>query len=509
MSATLPILPASHRTALREAARDERAFRSLRHFVRRAWAIVEPRRPLVWGWHLDLICDALEASYRHETTSDVLVVNIPPRHSKSSIISVLGPAWWWLHHPEAQFLCITKAEKNATRDARHMRRVVTSPWYQRLLQWRARLGDGTAWTMSEDQDRVNYYANSEGGHRLSVTTNTDITGVGADFLIIDDPHDAEEVALGTPDRVHRMMDETESRYQEVWISRLNPGGRTQIVMQRLHENDLAGRRLRESTTTALVLPLEFEADHPYRHPLDPRRVEGERLCPARFDDDWVAKMKSHPAKWAGQAQQRPSPRGGGQIKREWLSRRYGCRPEDWASTADEVWVSADAAKKAGADADYHAIQVWARQGADRILLDRRHERMTYPDFQLAMDGMIALWRPRTRGLFGVLVEDTANGTTYLQCRAGHVDGLTPFHPSTDTPGADKSKPARAIYLERAAESGQVLLPSAEVAPWVEEWVHEVITFPGGAHDDDVDAASQLHMRWTTLAGWAEIGVSGP
>lgn len=506
---SLPSLSPFQRATLREAARDERAFRSLEAFVRRAWVLVEPRRPLVWGWHMAAICRALEGSYRHEDPSKCLVVNIPPRHSKSTLVSVLGPAWWWLHHPEAQFLCITKAEKNAARDARHMRRVVTSPWYTRLVAWRARLGDGVAWGMSPDQNRLDYYATTQGGHRISITTTSNVTGAGADFLVIDDPHDAEEVATGTAESVRRSMDETEARYDEVWSSRLNDGGRVQVIMQRLGEGDLAGRRLAESTTTALVLPLEYEPDHPHRWAGDPRTTPGEVLCSGRFDAAWVTGMKSSPAKYAGQAQQRPAPRGGGQILREWLSRRYGCRPEDWAATADEVWVTSDAAKKAGADADFHAIHVWARRGADRILLDRRHERMTYPEYELAMDGMIALWAPRTMGQFGVLVEDTANGTTYLQCRAGKVPNLIPFHPSTDTPGADKSKAARAIYLERAAEAGQVLLPSADVAPWVEEWVHEVITFPGGAHDDDVDASSQLHMRWTVLAGWADIGVSGP
>ncbi len=318
------------------------------------------------------------------------------------------------------------------------------------------------------------------------------------------------MATGSSDGILRAMDDTEARYQEVWSSRLNDGGRTQLVMQRLHELDQAGRRLAEpDTTTALVLPLEYEPDHPHVYPGDPRRP-GEVLAPDRFDATWVAQLKSSPAKHAGQAQQRPSPRGGGQIKREWFRERYGCRPEDWLVTASEVWVSADAAKKAGADADFHAIQVWARVGARRYLLADLAERMAYPEFEAALDGVIAYWRPLAHNAgtyFGVLVEDTANGTTYLQIRQGQVDGLMGFHPSTDTPGSDKSKGARAVYVERAAEAGQIVLPSPEVAPWVEAWVHELCAFPGGAHDDRVDAASQINMRWTTQGGWADIGVT--
>lgn len=505
-------LSPAQRLLVREAARAELAVRSLRDFVKFAWSIIEPRRPLVWSWHMDAICDHLEASYRHEDPKECLVINIPPRHSKSSLVSVLGPAWWWLHHPEAQFLCITRAEKNAARDARHMRRVVTSPWYRRIVAMLAAQGRVQDWTMSEDQNRLDYYATSAGGHRISITTNSMVTGAGCDFLIIDDPHDAEEVATGSGEGVLKIMDETEARYDEVWSARRNPGGRTHVVMQRLHESDQAGRRLAEpDKTTALVLPLEYESDHPHRWKGDPRTVDGEILAPDRFDAQWVAALKSSPAKHAGQAQQRPSPRGGGQIKRDWFSERYACLPSDWCTQAEELWVSADAAKKSGADADYHSIQVWARVGARRYLLHDLTERMTYPEFELALDGVVEEWRDHARrggsAYVGVLVEDTANGTTYLQTHQGRVDGLLPFHPSSDTPGADKSKGARAVYLERAAEAGQIVLPHPSVAPWVEAWLHEITSFPGAAHDDRVDAASQINMRWTTSGAWATIGVT--
>mgnify|MGYP001567076102 CR=1 FL=1 len=476
---------------------------SLEAFVKAFWEVVETKRKLVWGWHMTLICQELERSYRGELPG-ALVINIPPRHSKSSLVSVLGPAWWWLQHPETQFLAITKADKNAKRDARLMRRVGGSEPYQQLL--RRQVGDGQlaeVWSWSPDQNELKYFATTAGGHRISITTGTTIIGAGADILILDDIHDSEEVSGATPARALAVLEEAERCYNEDWCSRLNPGGTAQLIGQRLHARDLAGILLAKPDTTALVLPLEYEAEHPQCHPQDPRQ-EGEVLARDRFSDKDLARLKATPQMYAGQAQQRPAPKSGGQIKREWFKKRYTEDPAVLASQADEVWITVDAAKKASAHADFHSAQVWARIKARRILLARRHARLTYPQFESLLDGLIGTWKPT-----GVLIEDTANGTTYLQCRANAFKGtiLVPFLPN-ETPGSDKSKGARAIYLERAAEGDQLELPDPRVAPWVEEWLYEITTFPFSAHDDDVDAASQLMLRWTLQANRPKAITSG-
>ena len=290
-------------------------------FVRLLWPVIEPKRPLVWSWHLDALCQHLTDSYNGALCADELVCDIPPRHSKSSFFGVLGPAWRWLRNPEAQYLCLTKSEKNAARDARLMRRVVSSPIYEQL---KAHI-DAT-WKLSADQNRVAYYANDAGGHRISLTTNSGMTGAGADYLIIDDPHDVDDT-LGSPEQVANEMDRVWSRYEEVWTSRLNPserGGQVQVVMQRLHELDLAGRLL-ERGATGLILPMEYEAGREDAWPGDPRQ-EGEVLCPGRFGPAELAKAKANPMKWAGQYQQRPAPREGGLFKASWFANRYSALP---------------------------------------------------------------------------------------------------------------------------------------------------------------------------------------
>jgi len=137
------------------------------------------------------------------------------------------------------------------------------------------------------------------------------------------------------------------------------------------------------------------------------------------------------------------------------------------------------------------------------------------DYFRAMDAMIAKWARfivRTQG--GVLIEDTANGTNYLDAREPAYLGvaMVRFHPSKDTPGDDKSKPARARYYERAAESGAIILPDPEIAPWVGDYIEGICSFPLAVHDDDMDASSQLMMRWTLAdergGAWAFCSAPG-
>src|SRR5690606_14170567 len=147
---------------------------------------------------------------------------------------------------------------------------------------------------------------------------------------------------------------------------------------------------------------------------------------------------------------RPVPQGGDRIKREWFRERYRCAPEEIAQQADEVWLSIDAAKKGHAKSDFHSLQVWAwnRSPGKRYVLDRISGRMGYPEFERVADGMIARWKHWLAAKGGALIEDTANGTTYLQVRGPAYLGvaLVAFHPNKDTPGTDKSKEARAVYL---------------------------------------------------------------
>lgn len=449
-------------------------------FCRLLWPVIEPKRPLVWSWHMDAICDDLMASYRGELDTDEWVGNIPPRHSKSSLVSVLGPAWLWLRRSEAQFLCLTKSEKNAARDARLMRRVLLSAQY---LDLKSRMG--ATWTLSTDQNRLDYYANTDGGHRVSLTTNSAMTGAGADFLIIDDPHDAKDM-LGSPEQVKRELDRVWEQYNEVWTSRLNPGqigGQVQLIMQRLHEADLAGRLLARDAAS-LCLPMLAEPSHDHAWEGDPRK-EGEVLAPARFGAPELHKAQQSPTKWAGQYQQRPAPREGGLFKVKWFQNRW--TPATLPELAG-LLLSIDATFKDTKQSDFCAIGTWGRvrSPVGAVLLDQLLQRMDYPTLKVAVLQAIASAHARWPGLpLVVLIEDKANGSALIADIRKSIPGVVPFNPGS------KSKYERAqVGSVPWFQAGQVQLPDDSVAGWVRHYIVECASFPNATHDDQVDQTSQ-------------------
>lgn len=476
------------------------------------------------GWCHRRLCRALErfsdAVARQE--SPRLIVVMPPRHGKTQIVSRTWPVWHLAQYPGHEFVCAaygqTLADDNSS-DARDVARSAEA------LEVFPELGpelqeNGKPETLL---DNVRRWKVGNGASYGAVGVGVGLTGKGAHILAIDDPF---------KDRAEA---DSELRRRKVWdwyastaYTRLAPGGGIIVMATRWHEDDLIGKLLAQQAQgrgdTWEVLHLEAiasEDDPVAEADLDLVelcggleedeagqpcwRLAGQALHRARFDERRLERIRAAitaeygTKEWEALYQGRPVPEGGNRIRREWLRERYSCTPEQIANEADEVWVSVDSAKKGKENSDFHAIHVWARKGTKRYLLDRVCDRMTYPDFELALDGVIERWAFWLATKGGVLVEDTANGTTYMQIRGSFYKGvaIVPFSPTKDTPGSDKGKEARAVYLERAAEAGAVWLPTQDVAGFI---VEDVITwwcaFPLGKHDDDVDAASQILMRWT-------------
>ena len=275
-------------------------------FVREAWHVLEPNTPLVWGWHLDALCAHLEAISRGEF--NLLLVNIPPGTMKSLIVSVFWPAWEWgpLNRPSLTYLTTAYKDEISTRDARKMRDLVASEWFQHL--WPHVVMTRLAETSS---------ANAARGTRESMAFKN-LTGGRGDRVIIDDPHSTEsaesDLERATAIRVFR----------ESVPSRINDPKTSAIVviMQRLNEGDVSGTILKLGLPYVhLNLPMEFEADNRCTTRIgftDPRTFDGELLFPERFPPEWIKQQKDvvGPYAWAGQYQQRPVPRSGGMFKRE-------------------------------------------------------------------------------------------------------------------------------------------------------------------------------------------------
>ncbi len=281
--------------------------RSLYEFAKGAWTVLEPGRKFKDNWHIRAICEHLEAVSNGQIQR--LMVNIPPRHMKSLLVSVIWPVWDWLTHPTRRFLSCSYKQPLSTRDALASRRLIQSPWFQQ------RFGD--LFKLTSDQNQKMRYENSVRGYRIAVSSIAGAVGEGGDILSADDPMDSNEM------RSSAYLESFNIWWDEVWSTRLNDpnDGAMVLTMQRLSEADVCARMLEMGGWEQLMLPAEFEPARKCITSLgfqDPRQEDGELLWPNRIDRQALDKLKKTLGSYgsAGQLQQRPAPRGGGIIKRE-------------------------------------------------------------------------------------------------------------------------------------------------------------------------------------------------
>ncbi len=471
----------------------ERATRSLREFGRQAWHVLEPSTPFVPGFHIDAIVKHLEAVTRGEIRN--LLINVPPRHMKSLLVSVFWPAWEWILHPERRWLYSSYGLHLSIRDSLKCRRLIESPWYQRLF--------GHHFALTTDQNTKTRFDNDRSGYRLSTSVGGGVTGEGGDRIVCDDPHNVADVAS---DSVRK----TSIDWWDVAMSTRVNDPKTSakvVVMQRCHQRDLSGHLLEQGGWEHLCLPAEHEG--PTRTTIigfsDPRTEIGELLWPDRFGPQEIADLKVSLGSYAaaGQLQQRPSPAGGGIFKRHWFRywqpRGANLPPiivrlpdgstqsiiaEEAPYRVDDHLQSWDCAFKGLDKSDFVVGQAWARVGARYILADQIRARMDCPTTVQAIRDLSKKWP----AAIAKLIEDKANGPAVIQMLAQELHGIIPVNPSG-------GKVARAQAIAPLIEAGNIFLPHPESAPWVNDFIEECVQFPNGAHDDQVDAMTQAILKW--------------
>lgn len=495
MNSSLNSARSSQQLELLEAAAEtEAATRSLHEFVRAAWHVVEPGRPLRDGWHLAAICEHLQAV----TEGDIkeLLINVPPRMTKSLTTSVFWPAWEWARDPSVRWLFTSYRLDLSIRDNVRARRLVESPWYQ--ARWpQVRL--------ERDQNQKTRYETTQAGYRIAVSFGGGATGDGGQRRVVDDPHNAQDVHSD----VKREGDL--DWWRNVWTTRhIDPSTDADVViMQRLHERDLSGYLLEEiGTYTHLMLPMRFELERRCTTSLgwtDPRHDEGELLDPQRFPEDAVAGLELRLGSFgaAGQLQQRPAPSGGGIIKehhfRYWVTPDYAhlppvqlkgesgeiltiphtTRPLD--PDMDQWLQSWDMSFKATQDSSRVAGQVWATKGADAFLIENRAHPLT---FTQTVDAVRAMTRDYPLA-YRKLVEDKANGPAVINTLEQELGGFTPVEPFG-------SKTARMHAVTPRVEAGNVYLPHPGLPgyTWVTGLRARLALFPAGSYNDEGDCFSQ-------------------
>ncbi len=450
--------------------------KGLRAFVERAWHVVEPHVTFVPGWHLDCIADHLEAVSRGEIQR--LILAVPPRHMKTTLVSIMWPAWEWIDRPGTSYLIGSYALDLQVEAAVKSRRLIRSDWYQ------ARWGD--RFRLTGDQDVKSRFENDHGGARIATSPTGTGTGRGGDRVGADDAHRVGE-SDGDRRRAVKWWDE------EMATRGNSASAASFVIGQRTATDDLIGHLLARGDYHCVSLPAEYEprgfvlgglpAHDACDVHADERGAPGAVLWPAQWGTEVLAgrKVTLGSRAYAAQYQQRPSPASGGRFKREWMSKRWTVLP-----IGGMYLFSWDLAFKATEDSSYVVGQLWYGHGAAAYLVDQVRARMGFTETLQAIRDMRAKHASRWAGSqVATLVEDKANGPAVIATLGREIPGIVPIE-------VKDSKQARASVTEPLWEAGNVLLPSD--APWVGDFVEELAAFPEGAADDQVDAMSQALTR---------------
>lgn len=478
---------------------------SLARFIREGWHVVEPAVPYVHNWHIDAIVEHLEAV----STGDIknLQVWVPPGSMKSRAVSVFWPAWEWTSKPWLRYWTASYDLDLSSDLAVASRDLIRSDWFQ--MRW------GTVFKFKSDANLKRSYANDKGGARLATAPTARGSGRHGERILVDDPvnaKDADATSRRVIDSVNAWWDGTVQTRGVGDFARV-------IIMQRLHENDLAAHALKNADWTVLCLPETYEAAHPFVWPDDPRQ-EGELLWPERFDETRHKErlgMGMHRA--AGQLQQRPAAREGETLKRaDW--RYYDPALADVAKADvgklpkfNRIVLSWDTAFKEKTTSDFVAGGVWGRHGGDTYLLRLFHARAGLNATKQAMLDQRAWALDRWPGVpVHLLIEKSANGVEIIDQLKREVPGVQPVVASVDkTLRAEAAAPdleSHNVFIPGRA-NGEMTDYDPSVTPaWAQQQVEECATFPNGTHDDLVDQFTQA-INWLRTRGLGRASVSSP
>lgn len=461
---------------------DRRQCVRLSEFVKKSWHILEPTTKLVWGNVLDIICSDLEDVFRNPGFQPRRLYNVPPGSMKSLLVSVMFPAWVWTIDPTKSFTGAAHEQGLAIRDARKMRILIESEWYQ--ARWPLK--------MAADQNAKTSFENEKLGFRQAVPFGS-LTGRRADFLLIDDPISAENA------NSEAALNESERIFKETLPTRVNNDqSAIIIIMQRLHERDPSGLILEHPQKygyKTLIFPMRFEEDR--ADPQDWRTHEGELLFPERFSEEAVSALEEvlGPYAAAGQLQQSPVPRDGGLFNREWFkpldaipnnirwTRGWDLAATTNATSAYTVGV------KLGKTPDGkivigHVIRGrWSPEGVYRVVNETAEN-----------DGVgVRISIPKDPGQAGVAQQKQfALNLSNFDVR---------FSPETG------DKVTRAMPFSAQAEAGNVYYLKGD---WNAAYFDEISMFPNSKFLDQTDATSRAYMELMKLEQFnSTVSIYGP
>lgn len=460
---------------------------SFAKFLRASWKVIEPKRQFVPGWHLDAIAEHLEAVYAGQIRN--LLINIPPRHAKSTEVSVAFPAWVWTLAPERNFLFGSHSDSLAKRDSIKCRNLIQSNWYRDTFK--------IQWKLADDQNEKKKYDNTEGGTRIATSVGASIIGQGGDILVIDDPHNPRSVRSDT-----QRNSELDWIDQEFFTRINDPKTVAKIViMQRLDMRDASAHLLAQGDWEHLMLPAFYEPERKCFTSMgweDPRTEVDEPLWPQRFDKEGLNGLKKGMGAkaWAGQGQQRPAPAEGNIIKREHF--KYY---KELPANLDFIGLSVDLSFDEGATNSHAVFEVWGREGGNRYLMYELRKQMAFTEQLLSFQTVVNKFPI----IHAKWVEKKANGAALISTVQKKIAGVLAVEPRG-------SKQARLEAVSPQFEAGNVWVPDPSMPgnEWVSDYIEEIVTFPNALFDDRVDATSQALLKLTEQVptDWLPLSVTG-
>lgn len=434
-------------------------------FVRHAWPVLEPATAVNWNWHLDAICDHLQAVSEGRIRN--LLVNVPPGHAKSLLVAVFWPAWVWTREPAWRGLFASYSLDLAIRDSVRCRDLLQSDWYRETFE--------PDWELKGDQNVKGYFENTRTGFRKCLSVGSQATGYRGDAIVCDDP-------LNARDALSDLAREEARQWWDVTMSsRLNDlrAGSKVVIMQRLHHEDLAGTLIERGGYEHLRLPSEFEPDAAAATSIgwrDPRTEPGQPLFPERFPREVLeqARQDLGPDHYAAQHQQRPTPRDGSFFERAWFE-IVEAVPAAATARSVRAW---DRAATEGAGDWTAGVKITTHAGVYYVC-----DVIRFRHGPGSRDAIIR----QTAELDGTtcrIVGEQEPGSAGVDQAAAFTRLLAGF--SVACKPSTGSKVVRADALSSQAKAGNVKLVRGA---WNAALLEELTQFPLGKHDDQVDAAA--------------------
>ncbi|MCH9754000.1 MAG: phage terminase large subunit [Alphaproteobacteria bacterium] len=434
-------------------------------FMREVFGIINPGVQFNNNWHIDMICQYLQLV--SDGTIKRLIINIPPRSLKSTIISICWPAWLLGNSPSKRIICASYGQKLADKLSIDTRHLINSRLFSQIFP---------KTKVVKDQNTKNKFMLTERGFRFATSVGGMITGEGGDILILDDPHNASDI------NSQKKRQKSIDWFRQTFATRLDnkKDGAIVIVMQRLHHQDLTGFLTKTQKEEWEVLSIPSVALEDIKYNFNSFNYvfhKNTLLHPKREGINDIERIRRDLGSFNFSAQylQNPIVIKDGMIKPSWIN--YYKKPLPLSIDKDVV-LSLDTAIKSGDNNSYTVCTVWGKNSGNFYLLDVFRDKVEYPALKEKVLQMYNKWNPSK-----ILIEDKSSGQVLLQDlkRCNYSMPLVPIK-------VTKDKFLRFASVSPLFEYNRVFIDNE--ATWCDEYKKEILSFPNSINDDQVDSTSQ-------------------